>query len=92
MGMDENSDLIVKPVEEYDVDVRETLEQELEYRGIDANISRYEQPMLVARTRRKVGEGEYQSFKIEMKDGLLCTQEELDKMIEEKINELFEMG
>lgn len=81
-------EITVKPVDEYDVDVRETLERKLEDRGIDAKISTYDQPMLVATTRRKVGEDLWQSFKIEIEADALCTQEELEAAIERKIDDL----
>jgi len=90
--MTDDSELTVEPVDEYDVDVRATLEQKLEEVGIDASFSTYEQPMLVATTRRKVGEDTWQSFKIEMKADLVCTQEELDEIIESKVDDLLEMG
>ena len=77
---------------EFDVDVRETLEGELERRGIDADIATYEQPMLVATTRQEVEEGVYQSFKIEMPADVVCRQEELDEIIENKVDEFFDMA
>jgi outer membrane protein assembly factor BamA len=88
----DDEDLTVEIQPDFNVDVRETLEQELEKRGLDATISEYEQPMLVATTRMEVEPGTYQSFKIEMREDLVCKQEELDDIIEEKVGELFEMA
>lgn len=90
--MKDDAPLTVEPVDEYDVDVRATLEQKFEEVGIDASISTYKQPMIVATTRRKVGEDTWQSFKIEMKADALCTQEELDEIVEKKVDKLLEMG
>lgn len=89
---EDKDDLTVEIQPEFNVDVRETLEAELESRGIDANIKEYTQPMLVATTRMEVGAGQYQSFKISMPADLVSTQEEVEETVEEKVDELFEMA
>lgn len=86
----DDEDLTVEIQPDFNVDVRETLEAELESRGIDASIREYEQPMLVATTRMEVGPGQHQSFKISMPADLVARQEELDEIVEEKVDELFE--
>jgi hypothetical protein len=75
-------------LDEYDVDVRSTLERKLEEHDIDTDVREYERPMLTAFVPKMVdGEG-WQSFKIEVPANVICTQEELDEMIDERIKEL----
>lgn len=86
----ESNDITVEPVDECDVDVRETVKERLDARGIDANISFYEQPMLRASTLRKVGEKTTQSYTFSIPANLICTQEELEDKVDERIDEWFE--
>jgi len=86
----DKKDITVTPVEEYDVDVRETLEQKLEHRGFNASFSTYKQPMLVATMRKEVNDGEFSTYKVEMPQDVICTQEELDEMIEDRIDEVID--
>ena len=88
----ERSNLEVEVEPEFDVDVRETLEKELIRRGIDASISTYQQPMIVATTRRRVAPNTYQTFKIRMKANKITTQEQLCKEVEEKVDNFFDMS
>jgi ketol-acid reductoisomerase len=40
----------------------------------------------------EVEPGTYQSFKIEIKEDLVCRQEELDGIVEERVGKIFEMA
>lgn len=83
-------ELEVVPEPEYDVDVRETIEELAEERGLDLSFREYEQPMLSAYTRRPSvsPNGASNKFVFDMPADMLVTQEELEERVEEHLDDM----
>lgn len=83
-----DDDLTVEVMPEFDVDVQETAESLGEERGLNFDFITYTQEMLTVYTQRKVGENTWQKFQFTVPADLVCTQEELEELLNEKIDEM----